>query len=78
MFLDLSKIKRKGLFGLRYKLTLTRNTDNAVLSRGNAIDNAKIKINAIEWYVPDCTPSITQQKILMNQITKKIQKDLFS
>ena len=39
----------KGTYGLGYKLTLTRNTDNAVLNKGNAINNAKIKIFAIEW-----------------------------
>ena len=39
-------------YGLGYKLTLTRNNDNAVISKGNAINNAKIKINALEWYVP--------------------------
>ena len=42
----------KGTYGLSYRLTLTRNTDNAVLNRDNAVNNAKIKINSIEWYVP--------------------------
>ena len=37
----------KGSFGLGYKLTLTRNTGNSVLIKGNAIDNAK-KTIAIE------------------------------
>ena len=54
-----------------YKLTLTRNTDNAVLNRGNAINNAKIKINAIEWYVPHYTPSMQQQSVLSKQIINK-------
>ena len=31
-------------YGLGYKLTLTRNTDNAVLNKANASNNAKIKI----------------------------------
>ena len=59
-------------FALGYKLTLTRNTDYAVLNKGNAINNGKIKINAIEWYVPCYTPSITQKNISMNQIIKKM------
>ena len=42
------------------------------MNKGNAIYNAKIKINALEWYVPHYTTSITQQKILMNQIIKKM------
>ena len=64
--------QEKATYGLRYKLTSTRITDNAVLNKGNEINNGKIKINAIEWYVPHYTPSITQQNILMNQIIKKM------
>ena len=61
----------KGTYGLGYKLTLTRNTDNAVLNKDNAINNGKIKINAIEWYVPHYTPSMQQQSILSKQIINK-------
>ena len=34
------------MFGLGYELTLTGKTDNAVLNKDNAINNAKIKIIA--------------------------------
>ena len=61
-----------GTFGLGYNLKMTRNTDNAVLNKGNEINKAKIKIVAIEWSVPHYTPNLTQQKLLMNQIIKKI------
>ena len=54
-----------------YKLTLTRNTDNAVLNKGNAVIIGRIKINAIEWYVPRYTPSMQQQSILSKQILNK-------
>ena len=47
-----AEYQEKATYGLGYKLTMTINTDNAVLNEGNAINNAKIKINAIEWYVP--------------------------
>ena len=47
-------------YGLGYKLTLTRNTDNAVLNRANATNNAKIKIISLEWYVPHYTPSLKE------------------
>ena len=50
---------------------MTRNTDNAVLNKGNAINNAKIKIIAIEWYVPHYTPSMQQQAIICKQILNK-------
>ena len=58
--------QEKGAFGLGYKLILTRNTDKAVLNKGNAVNNAKVEINAIEWYIPPYTPSITQKNILFN------------
>ena len=61
----------KGTYGLGYRLSLTRNSDNAVLNKGNSINNAKIKINAIEWYVPHYTPSMQQQSILSKQIINK-------
>ena len=57
--------------GLGYKLTLTRNTDNAVLNTDNATHNAEIKIKAIEWYVPLYNPSLEEYKKLMNQIVMK-------
>ena len=63
--------QEKGTYGLGYKFLLTRNTDNAVLNKANAINNGKIKINAIEWYVPHYTPSAEQQSILSKQILNK-------
>ena len=61
----------KGTYGLGYKLTLTRNTDNAVLNKSNAINNGKIKFNAIEWYVPHCTPSMQKQSLFSKQLINK-------
>ena len=66
-----AEYQEKGTYGLGYKLTLTRNSDNAVLNKGNAINNGKVKINALEWYVPHYTPSIQQQAILSKQILNK-------
>ena len=79
-----AEYQEKATYGHGYKLILTRNTDNAVLKKANATNKAKIKINAIEWYVPHYTPSMQQQSILSKQIITKhlhkfnIQKDLFS
>ena len=56
--------QEKATYGLGYKLTLTRNTDNAVLNKENAINNGKTKFNAIEWYVPHYTPSMQQQSLV--------------
>ena len=66
-----AEYQEKATYGLGYNLTMTRNSDNAVLNKGNAINNAKTKINAIEWYVPHYTPSIQQQAILSKQIINK-------
>ena len=66
----------KGTYGLGYKLTMTRNTDNAVLNKDNAIANGRIKINAIEWYVPHYTPSMQQQSIISKQIINKTPTEI--
>ena len=68
--------QEKGTFGLGYKLTLTRNTDNAVLNKCNAVNKGKIKIEAIEWYVPHYTASLEQQTILSEQIVNKTPTQL--
>ena len=64
--------QEKATYGLGYKLTLTRNSDNAVLNETNATAIGKIKINSIEWYLPYYTASLKEQGILMKQITDKI------
>ena len=55
--------QEKSTYGMGYKLTLTRNVDNANLIKANATKIGKIKINAIEWYVPHYIPSIPQQAL---------------
>ena len=69
--LGFAEYQEEATYGLGYKLTLTRNSDNAVLNKGNAIKNGKIKINAKEWYVPHYTLSMQQQNILSKQILNK-------
>ena len=68
--------QEKATYGLGYKLTLTRNSENAVLNKANATNNEKIKINAIEWYIPHYTPSMQQQSILSNQILSKTPTEI--
>ena len=46
--------------GLGYKLTLTRNTDNAVLNKTAATNDAKIKIDSLDWYVPHYSPNLEE------------------
>ena len=63
-------------FGLSYRLTLTKNFDNAVLNKNNATNNAKIKINGIEWYASHYVPSLEEYNELTNQISKKTPTNL--
>ena len=71
-----AQYQEKATYGLGYKSTLTRSIDNAVLNKGNAINNGKIKINAIEWYIPLYIPSIQQQSIISKQILNKTPTQL--
>ena len=66
----LAENQEKATYGLCYKLSLTINTDNALLNKNNAINDAEIEIKSIDWYVPSYTPSFSQKNILMNQIIK--------
>ena len=65
-----------GTFGLSYRLTLTRNNENAVLNKNDATNVAKIKINGIKWYVPHYVPSIDEYNKLMIQIKSKTPTNL--
>ena len=53
-----AEYQEKGTYGLGYKLTLTGSTDNAVLNEDNAVANAKVKINSLDWYVPHYSPNL--------------------
>ena len=66
----------KCTYGLGYKLTLTRNTNNAVSNKDNTINLGRVEINAIERYVPHYTPSIQQQSILSKQIINKTPTEI--
>ena len=52
--------QEKATYGLGYKLTLTRNKDDAVIDKAGGIADARIKLDHIHWYVPYYTPSIQQ------------------
>ena len=60
--------REKATYGLGYKLTLTRNKDEAVIDIVAGIADARIKIDHIHWYVPHYTPSMSQHGIMSKQI----------
>ena len=68
--------EERASYGLGYKLILTRNGDNCVLIETNATNNAKNKINGFEWYIPQNTPNMEEQKIISQQILGKITTEL--
>ena len=65
-----AEIQEKGTYGLGYKLTLTRNTDNTVLNKDNIVVNGKVKINSLDWYVPHFSPNLEEYTNLITQIKK--------
>ena len=71
-----AECQEKATCGLGYKLTLTRNKDDAVIDKANGIADARIKIDHIHWYVPHYTPSIQQQSIMSKQILNKTPTEL--
>ena len=62
--------QEKGTYGLGYKLTLTRKTDNTVLNKDNAVANGRVKINSLDWYVPHYSANLEEYTKLMTQIKK--------
>ena len=68
--------QEKGTYGLGYKLTLTRNTDNSVLNKDNAVVNGRVKINSLDWYVPLYSPNLEEYNKLMTQIKKNTPTQL--
>ena len=71
-----AECQEKATDGLGYKLTLTRNKDDAVIDKANTIADARIRIDHIHWYVPHYTPSIQQQSTLSKQILSKTPTEL--
>ena len=55
---------------------MTRNTDNGVLNKANATNNAKININSLEWYVPHYQASLNEYTKLQTQIKQKTPTNL--
>ena len=58
--------QEKTTCGLGYKLTLTRNKDDAILDKPAGIAAARIKIDHVHWYVPLYKHYIQQQGILLD------------
>ena len=64
IFLDLPNTRKRATYGLGYKLTLTRNKDDAIIDKAAGIADVRNKIDHNHWYIPHYTPSIQQQGVL--------------
>ena len=53
-----------------------RNSDNSVLNKANAINNAKFKINGVQWSVSHYTTSVEQEKIMFQLILCRVSTKL--
>ena len=69
-FFGFAEHQEQGTYGLGYKLTLTRNTDDTVLNKDNIDVNGRVKINSLDWYVPHFSPSLEEYTKLMTRIRK--------
>ena len=68
--------QEKATYCLGYKLTLTRNKDEAVIDKVAGIAEARINLDHIHWYVPHYTPSMSQQGLMSKQILNKTPTEL--
>ena len=68
--------QEKATYVLGYKLTLTRNKDDAVIDKSGGVADARIKMDHIHWYVPHYTPSMPQQAIMSKQFFNNTPTEL--
>ena len=71
-----AECQEKATYGLGYKLTLTSNTDEAVIDKAGGIADARIKIDHIHWHIPHYRASIQQQSTLVKRIVNKTSTEL--
>ena len=67
----LAEHQEKAIFGLGYKLTLTKNKKDAFINKTAGFADVRIQNDHIHWYVPHYTTSIQQQDILSKQTLSK-------
>ena len=66
-----SENQEKVTYGIIYKLSLTRNKDEAVFDKAVRIADGRVKIHQIHRFVPNYTPSIQQEGVFSKQILTK-------
>ena len=70
-FLGFCEDYKKVLYGMQQKLTLTLANNNNVIFRANGVDEGKVVINKIRWFMPHVIPSDAQRLVLDKLIVGK-------
>ena len=66
-----AKHQEKATYGLSFKLTLSKDKDQAVIDKAAGVADARFKIDQTHWYLTQYTPPIQQQRSLSNQFLKQ-------
>ena len=61
----------KIIYGMKQTLILTRDEDNNIIFRTNAVDAGKITLNRISWYMPKVIPADIEKMKIFKIIEKK-------
>ena len=61
----------KVVYRLKHGLILTRNNDENAVFRANGVDNGKITLSKISWFMPDVTPADKDKMELYKIIERK-------
>ena len=70
-FLGFCEDYRKILYGMQQRLTLTRTTDDNAIFRAAGVDEGKVDITGIRWFMPHVIPSDVYRLQLDKIIEKK-------
>ena len=61
----------KIIYGMKQTLTLTRDNDNNAIFRAAGVDEGKVTLNRISWYMPKVMPADKERSELFKIIQKK-------
>ena len=70
-FLGFCEDYKKVLYGMQQKLTLTRISDDNAIFRAAGVDEGRIRLNRIRWFMPHVIPSDAYRLQLDKVIEKK-------
>ena len=72
-FLGFCEDYKKILYGMQQRLTLTRTGDDNAIFRNNGVDEGKVDIERIKWFMPHVIPS-DAYRLQLDKIIEKKEK----